>query len=200
MRSTRAHSPLTAAPIAAAVAALVTACSSGTGPAQHAAASSRAASPAAAAATSGASASPSASLDPAAQAALSSYTKMWQTVQADASGGSYNILGLSAYVTGKPLQLFSENLANWHAEGAVIRGEMVMSPSVAGETPAAAPTAVQITDHFDDSHALLYYSATGALVNDKPGGCHLVHAAVTDMRGVWRVTSLDIGAAGTCPP
>lgn len=200
MRGTRTLPLLTAAPVAAAVAALVAACSGNPDPAPHTTASSAAASAAAAAATSGPSASPSAPLDPAAQAAMTSYTKMWRTVQSDASGGSYNILGLSAYVTGKPLQLFSENLANWHAEGAVIRGEMVMNPTVVGETPTAAPTAVQITDHFDDSHALLYYSATGALVNDKPGGCHLVHAMVTDMRGVWRVTSLDIGAAGTCPP
>lgn len=198
MRSTLTRSPLAAATLAA-IATLSAACASGGTNAPSASAATATAPRAAAAAASSTPASPSASLDPAAQAALSSYTKMWQTVQADANGGSYNILDLSAYVTGKPLQLFSENLANWHAEGAVIRGEMVMNPAVVGETPATAPTTVQITDHFDDSHALLYYSATGALVNDKPGGCHLVHAAVVDMHGVWRVTSLDIGAPGTCP-
>jgi hypothetical protein len=137
--------------------------------------------------------------DAAGQAALTSYTKMWTTSEDDARGGTYNILELSAYVTGKPLQLFSQNLATWHAEGAVIKGDIATSPTITSEAPSTSPTTVQITDRFDDSKALLYYSATGALVNDKPGGCHLVHATVTDMSGVWRVTSLEIGSAGSCP-
>ena len=197
MRSTLTRSPLAAATLAA-IATLSAACASGGTNAPSASAATATAPRAAAAAASSTPASPSASLDPAAQAALSSYTKMWQTVQADANGGSYNILGLSAYVTGKPLQLFSENLADWRAKGVVMKGTAVMHPLVTAESPAAAPTTVHITDHFDDRNALLYYSATGALVDDTPGGCRLIHATVNNMQGVWRVTALDTGADQPC--
>lgn len=145
-----------------------------------------------------ASPAPSAALDPAERAALTSYTMMWRSVEADARGGAYNILDLSAYVTGKPLELFSVNLAQWHANGIVMKGASVMSPSVTAESMRSTPQTVDITDRFDDSHALLYYSATSAPVDDKPGGCRVIHATVTDMRGVWRVTSLDMGADKPC--
>lgn len=156
------------------------------------------------AAPSSSSASPSATstatppaISAAAVAALDAYTGMWQAEEVAGRTDNYQSPLLPAHASGAALSLLVRGLYGYQLQHLVIKGQLVLHPRVTSLTPSDEPTAAQILDCADDTHWLVY-KTTGGLQNNVPGGHRRVTAVVQDVDGIWKVTTLDSGAEGTC--
>lgn len=130
-------------------------------------------------------------------AALAAYRAMWADMVIAARTSDYQSPILAEHASGNALALLIHGLAVNRQEGIVSRGQPTMDPQVLSMSPAAGPTQVDIVDCFDDAH-WLNYKVSGGLQNNVPGGRHHTTATVVDTAGVWKVTELQVGAAGTC--
>lgn len=145
--------------------------------------------------------SSSASADPAAatrQAVLAAYTGMWGDLEKDALTSNWQSPTLVHHATGKALLDLDESLAADSHLGLIGKGHAVLHPVVASMDPAQNSTSASVADCADFRNFLKYVASTGALESNKPGGMHFVQATLLKKNGLWKVSELAIGAAGSC--
>lgn len=130
--------------------------------------------------------------------AVAAYNAMWQDMAAAALTADYQSPQLAQHAAGNALSLLVRGLYTNQRMGIVVKGQPVTHPTVTSLKPTGEPTSAAISDCFDDTNWLNYVAATGALQNNVPGGRHRTTATVIDMGGSWKVTELQVGAAGTC--
>jgi hypothetical protein len=130
-------------------------------------------------------------------AALTAYEGMWQAEQTAALTADYRSPLLEQHATGSALSVLVRGLYSLKLQHLVIRGHLGVHPHITALNPAAAPTTASILDCSDDTHWLVY-KAAGGLQNNVPGGHRRITATVTETAGVWKVTTLNTGAEGTC--
>jgi hypothetical protein len=123
---------------------------------------------------------------------------MWEDMVAAAETADYQSPRLPEHASGNALSQLVRGLYANQEHGIVAKGDPVTQPKATSADPADAPTAVEITDCFDDSNWLNYVEATGALQDDVPGGKRATTATVSRVDGAWKVTELSVGAVGTC--
>jgi hypothetical protein len=137
--------------------------------------------------------------DEARQSALVSYRGMWQDFVAAGITSDWQSLKLGRYARGIALTNMSRSLYADHYNGLVTRGEPSFAPSVASVAPPDNPNKVVITDCSDGTHWLKYKAANGQLVNDTPGGRHLINAIIEKQSdGSWKVSEYGVHESGTC--
>ena len=130
-------------------------------------------------------------------AALAAYRAMWADMVVAARTANYQSPSLADHASGNALALLVHGLAVNRQTGIVTRGQPTMDPKVVSVSSPTNPTQVDIVDCFNDAN-WLRYKVSGGLQNNVPGGRHHTTATVTDTAGVWKVTELQVGAAGTC--
>jgi hypothetical protein len=125
------------------------------------------------------------------------YRGMWADLVTAARTSDFQSARLSQHTSGDALTLFVQGLARDQLHGIVTRGEPVLHPVVASLSPSASPTRAKVTDCFDDTH-WVEYKTSGGLAKNAPGGRRATTADLKNVGGVWKVTSLSVGATGTC--
>jgi hypothetical protein len=123
---------------------------------------------------------------------------MWADMASAARTADYQSPRLARHAAGDALSQLSRGLYANKQHGIVAKGDPLTNPTVTSVTPTTSPTAVAISDCFDDSHWLNYIAATNELQNDIPGGKHATTATVSSVDGRWKVTALAVGVVGTC--
>lgn len=139
-------------------------------------------------------------LDPSASAALAGYRASWAAVNEAANEGNYQLPALSEHLAGDEFELVTQNLFLYQENGIVSRGALVLHPHVKSENLAAKPPTVTVADCVDGRGDLLYYRSTGKPIDNDPGGFRTDSTVMSELNGVWKATSDNIGADGTCTP
>jgi hypothetical protein len=136
----------------------------------------------------------------AAAAAMAVYQGMWRDLAQLGRTAAYSDPRMAEYMIDQPLTDWTKQFAKDKHNGVVALGQPQLAPRVVSVTPADHPTRVEIADCFDNSHWLQYYSATGKLVDNKPGGRFRTEAAVTldPRRRGWVVSQQIFGLMGSC--
>lgn len=132
------------------------------------------------------------------EAALATYRGMWQAYAKAGLTADPQEPDLARYATGQALSTLTSGLTNLRKDGKVIKGEYRSAPQVVGASPSTAPTTISVQDCLDTTGFLTYKAATGALVNDIPGGNRAVRATVARDGDVWKVSSFGAQEVGTC--
>ena len=130
--------------------------------------------------------------------AIAAYDAMWQDMAAVALTADYQSPRLAQHAAGEALSLLTRGVYTNRRRGVVVRGRPATRPAVTSLKPSTEPTTATIRDCFNDTNWLNYIAATGQLQNHVPGGLHQTTATVKDISGTWKVTGLQVGAAGTC--
>ena len=139
-------------------------------------------------------------LDPSASAALTGYEASWAAIDDATRAGNYQLPALSEHLAGDEFKLITQNLFLYQENGIVSRGAVVLHPHVKVEDLTANPPTVTITDCVDGRNDLLYYKSTGKPMDSNPGGFRADSTVMSELNGVWKATSDNISADGTCTP
>ena len=124
------------------------------------------------------------------QQALQAYRSMWAAYAKAGLTANPDDPDLAKYATGDALNTLVKGLTNYRSAGHILKGDVVNSPSVANPSASVDPNRVNIVDCIDDTRFLVYVAATGALLNDVPGGRRSTTAVVADAgESTWKVTS-----------
>jgi len=135
--------------------------------------------------------------DPGHAAVLAAYTSMWSDYTTDLLTANWQNPISVRHATGEALLTIENALAVDGHHGWVGKGSPVPHPTVKSLTVGPSETA-EVVDCIDLSRALLYVAATGKLKDATPGGWHLVDAELVVKDGVWKVSTLAMGKAGSC--
>lgn len=131
--------------------------------------------------------------------ALAAYRGMWAAFVAAGQTSDWRSAQLSRYATGLALTNLARSLYTDHANGLVTKGQPLLSPRVSSAIPSQDPFTVIVTDCGDSTHWLKHRADTGALVDDAPGGRHLINAVVQRQSdGTWKVSDYGVQDVGTC--
>lgn len=129
--------------------------------------------------------------------AVAAYRGMWRAYQAAVAVPEPDPAALSLYTSGPVLSRLTEGVHAAQLKGLKGTGSMGLSPTITSATPAAAPTAVEITDCMDTSRWRLIRTS-GEPYTDAPGGRRLIVATAKRAADGWKVDQLTINAVGTC--
>lgn len=141
--------------------------------------------------------SPATPEETARQAAVLSYTGMWQQMAKAGETGDWQSPELAKYATGDALGVINRSLYTDNLNGVVTKGAPKTNPEVSKVDPQANPAMVMISDCGDDSGWLKYKN--GQLINDTPGGRRSITAEVKKQQdGTWRVTRFAVEGVGSC--
>ena len=133
------------------------------------------------------------------QRALDAYRGMWTAYAKAGLTANPDEPDLARYATGDALNTLVKGLTNYRKAGQILKGDVVNSPSAANSAVSVDPSRVDVVDCIDDTRFLVYVAATGALVDDVPGGRRSTTAVVADTGGgTWKVSSFAVKAVGTC--
>ncbi|WP_194924890.1 hypothetical protein [Catenulispora pinisilvae] len=138
------------------------------------------------------------SQDPAGAAVVAAYDGMWSDYETDALTSNWQNPVSANHATGQALLTISNTLAVNGHHGWIVKGMPVLHPAVKSLAPTSNPSTADVVDCDDLSHFLKYVAATGALQDSTPGGWHLVQAGLVLKDGVWKVSTLAMGQAGSC--
>jgi hypothetical protein len=105
---------------------------------------------------------------------------------------------LGKYATDDALTRLTSGLVDLRKAGHIIRGDLVTNPAATSASASTGPGQVPITDCVDDSRFLIYVAATGAPVNDTPGGRRATTAVAGEAQGTWKIMSFAVRGVGTC--
>ena len=142
--------------------------------------------------------SPSVSASTAADAdALVAYRGMWNAFVEAAKVPDPSVPVLRQYASDDALKMIVGSLVIDRDQGKVVKGPLIINPSVTSLKPADRPTEATITDCVDDTN-WLEYKKSGELWNKEPGGKHHTTATVKLAGGVWKVSSFTLEVKGTC--
>jgi hypothetical protein len=131
-------------------------------------------------------------------AVLAAYTGMWSDYQKDLLTANWRNPVSVNHATGEALQDLENSLAVDGHNGWIGKGAPVLSPVIKTVSGAGAAATAEVVDCADLSHFLKYVAATGALEDSTPGGRHLIDAELLVKGGVWKVSTLATGQAGSC--
>jgi hypothetical protein len=138
-------------------------------------------------------------MDAEAQAALTAYRESWADFAAVADRGNYQQARLGDHMMGTLLQDSSQNLFLTEQRGMIGRGvPHLLRPTVQSENLGANPPEITISDCVDGRDFLFYYVSTGKLVDNVPGGLQTATTQMVLAGGVWKATSEQLGALGSC--
>jgi hypothetical protein len=144
------------------------------------------------------SASPSASASATADtAALAAYRGMWNAFVEAAKVPDPSVPQLRQYASEDALKRIVGSLVIDRDQGKVVKGPLIINPSVTSLKPADRPTEATITDCVDATN-WLEYKKSGELWDNKPGGKHHTTATVKLTNGTWKVSSFTLEVKGTC--
>jgi hypothetical protein len=129
--------------------------------------------------------------------AVAAYRGMWKAVVAASMVPDPDAPDLRRYATGDALKLIVGNLVIDRDQGKVVKGDVVLNPTVTALEPAERPTQATIADCVDATN-WLEYKKSGGLWNDEPGAKHHNTATVKFADGVWKVSSFTLEKGGTC--
>lgn len=122
---------------------------------------------------------------------------MWEAFVAASRTADYQAPSLSRYAAGPALTVLILGLYKNHRDGMVTRGQPALDPVVtivAGSGGIAVRA--DVTDCADSTRWLDYRS--GKPVTGQQSGRRRVTAELQPFDGVWKVTYLNVGKAGTC--
>jgi hypothetical protein len=122
---------------------------------------------------------------------------MWRDVEVADRTANYNDPHLKDHLTGATLTMWINVLRKENSEGEIATGTVRWKPHAVSASPAANPTQVILQDCSSDASWLLRHR-DGSLIDNTPGGDHLVKAAVVLANGTWKVSELAVGGVGTC--
>lgn len=132
------------------------------------------------------------------QQALDAYRGMWRAYAKAGLTANPDEPDLAKYANGGALKTLTDGLRSLKSKGQVIRGEFDSNPQVTSASPAARPTAVEITDCLDDSDFLTYKNS-GEPADDDRGGRRSAIATASNLgTDGWKVTSFAVQGVGTC--
>lgn len=140
----------------------------------------------------------STSQDPVRAAVIAAYDAMWSDYEKDALTSNWQNPVSANHATGEALLTISNTLAVNGHHGWIVKGAPVLHPVVRTLAPTSNPSTADVVSCDDLSHFLKYVAATGALQDSTPGGWHLVQASLVLKDGVWKVSTLAMGQAGSC--
>lgn len=140
----------------------------------------------------------STSQDPVRSAVIAAYDGMWSDYEKDALTSNWQNPVSANHTTGEALLTISNTLAVNGHHGWIVKGMPVLHPVVRTLAPTSHPTTAEVVSCDDLSHFLKYVAATGAPQDSTPGGWHLVQAGLVFKDGVWKVSTLAMGQAGSC--
>lgn len=132
------------------------------------------------------------------QAVLAGYAGMWTDLEKDALTSNWQKPTIVHHATGSALLELDESLAADNHLGLVGKGHAVLHPMVVSLTPEQNPTSASVADCADLRNFLKYVASTGAPQYNTPGATHFVTATLLNKSGVWKVSELAIGSAGSC--
>jgi hypothetical protein len=129
--------------------------------------------------------------------ARAAYLGMWQAYVAAARTADYQAPSLDHYAAGAALSVLTNGLYQEHQQGVVTLGQPAFDPAVTVVNASGGVDAqADVTDCADSSRWLNYRS--GKLVAGQPRGRRRIIARLQPFDGVWKVTYLNVGKAGTC--
>lgn len=131
-------------------------------------------------------------------AVLAAYDDMWSDYEKDALTSNWQNPVSVNHATGEALLTISNTLAVNGHHGWIVKGKPVLHPVVRTLALTPNPSTAVVVSCDDLSHFLKYVAATGALQDLTPGGWHLVQADLVLKDGVWKVSTLAMGQAGSC--
>ena len=136
--------------------------------------------------------------DPVRSAVIAAYDGMWSDYEKDALTSNWQNPVSADHATGEALLTISNTLAVNGHHGWIVKGTPVLHPVVRTLAPTSNPSTADVVSCDDLSHFLKYVAATGALQDSTPGGWHLIQASLVLKDGVWKVSTLAMGQAGSC--
>jgi hypothetical protein len=129
--------------------------------------------------------------------ARQAYLGMWQAYVVASRTADYQAPSLDHYAAGAALSVLTHGLYQNHQQGIVTRGQPTFDPAVKMVRASGGDTAeAEVTDCADSSRWLDYRS--GKPVGGQPQGRRRIIAQLQPLNGVWKVTYLNVGKAGTC--
>ncbi|WP_041543025.1 hypothetical protein [Catenulispora acidiphila] len=123
---------------------------------------------------------------------------MWSDYQKDLLTANWRNPVSVNHATGEALQDLENSLAVDGHNGWIGKGAPVLNPVIKSVSGAGVAATAEVVDCADLSHFLKYVAATGALEDSTPGGRHLIDAGLVVKGGVWKVSTLATGQAGSC--
>src|SRR5262245_44621022 len=129
--------------------------------------------------------------------AVAAYRGMWKAVVAASAVPDPDAPDLRRYASDDALKLIVGNLVIDRDQGKVVKGDVVLNPTLTALQPADQPTQAIITDCVDATNWLVY-KKSGELWNNEPGAKHHNTATVKLTNGVWKVSSFTLEKGGTC--
>lgn len=129
--------------------------------------------------------------------ARQAYLGMWRAYVSASRTADYQAASLDHYAAGAALSVLTHGLYQNHQQGVVTRGQPMFDPSVTMVgAPSEDATQADVTDCADSSGWLDYRS--GKPITGQPQGRRKIIARLQLFDGVWKVTYLNVGKAGTC--
>jgi hypothetical protein len=129
--------------------------------------------------------------------ARAAYLGMWHAYVVAARTADYQAPGLDHYAAGGALSTLTHGLYQEHQDGDVTLGQPVLHPAVIlVKGSGGEVTQADVTDCADSSHWLNYHDGkpiAGQDVRDR-----YIIARLQPFNGIWKVTYLNVGLAGTC--
>jgi hypothetical protein len=129
--------------------------------------------------------------------ARQAYLGMWQAYVAAARTANYQAPGLDHYAAGGALSTLTSGLYQEHQQSNVTLGQPVLHPVVTVVRGSGRDvTQANVIDCADSSHWLNYHN--GKPIADQDLRRRHIVATLQPFDGIWKVTYLNVGRAGTC--
>lgn len=129
--------------------------------------------------------------------AREAYLGMWKAYVVAARTADYQAPSLNHYAAGAALSVLTNGLYQEHQQDVVTLGQPAFDPAVTAVAASGRDAAqADVTDCADSSRWLNYHS--GKLVPGQPQGRRRIIARPQPFDGIWKVTYLNVGKAGTC--
>jgi hypothetical protein len=122
---------------------------------------------------------------------------MWSDYDHDLATRNWQHPTIKDHATGQALMILYANVLADNHDGLVTRGEPVLYP-VAKLGPGADLQTAEVVDCADFSRVQKIVVATNTPQAAGPGGWHLVDANLVLKDGLWKVSALAMGTAGSC--
>ena len=131
------------------------------------------------------------------QAVLAGYTGMWTDYGHDLTSHNWQHPTVAAYATGQALLLLEANILSDNHDGVVTEGAPTLYP-VVKTVPGVGPSTAEVVDCANFSAVWKYGATTHTRVEKHPDGWHLIDANLMLREGRWKVSTLAMGAVGSC--
>jgi len=128
---------------------------------------------------------------------LAAYLGMWHAYVTASRTGDYQSGALARYAAGDALSVLTHGLYHNYRQGIVTRGQPSFRPQATVAYRAGAPVSARVSDCATSVHWHAYHKS-GTPVPGGPSGRRRITARLGLFYGIWKVTYLVVGKAGTC--